>query len=58
MKRDVLSGLMITIGILLSGTVLGLMLGAPMAAAGGFLLIEPRLGEETDILHRIANKTR
>ncbi|SIR56015.1 hypothetical protein SAMN05421858_2818 [Haladaptatus litoreus] len=58
MKRDVLSGLMITIGILLSGTVPGLVLGAPMATAGGFLLIEPRLGKQTDILQRIASKTR
>ncbi|WP_266079367.1 hypothetical protein [Haladaptatus caseinilyticus] len=58
MKRDVLSVLMIVIGVLLSGTVPGLILGAPMATAGCFLLAEPRLGAQSDVLERIASKAR
>ena len=38
MKRDVLAALMILMGSLLGGTVPGLLLGAPMAVAGVFLL--------------------
>ena len=43
MKRDVLAALMILMGSLLGGTVPGLLLGAPMAVAGVFLLAEPRV---------------
>ncbi|WP_433628971.1 hypothetical protein [Halomicrococcus sp. NG-SE-24] len=43
MKRDVLATLMVLMGALLGGTVPGLLLGAPMAVAGAFLLAEPRV---------------
>ncbi len=34
---------MVLMGALLGGTVPGLLLGAPMAVAGAFLLVEPRV---------------
>ena len=43
MKRDVLATLMITIGVLLCGTLPGIAIGAPMTVLGAFWLVEPRL---------------
>ncbi|WP_227353052.1 hypothetical protein [Haladaptatus salinisoli] len=58
MKRDVLSGLMVAIGVLLCGTVPGVVLGAPMAAAGAYWFAEPRLGSGQDVFRRLARQTR
>jgi len=43
MKRDVLSTLMVVLGVLLCGTVPGLFVGAPLAVFGAYSLVEPRV---------------
>jgi len=43
MKRDVLSTLMVVLGVLLCGTVPGLFVGAPLAVLGAYWLAEPRV---------------
>ncbi|WP_458207375.1 hypothetical protein [Haladaptatus sp. NG-SE-30] len=58
MKRDVLSGLTVVIGLLLCGTVPGAVLGVPMAAAGSYWLAEPRLGSRPNVVRRLAEQTR
>ena len=58
MKRDVLSALMVGIGVLLCGTVPGTVVGVPMAALGAYWLAEPRLGGQPDVLRQLAKKAR
>lgn len=58
MKRDVLSGLMVAIGVLLCGTIPGAVLGAPMAATGAYWFAEPRLGSGPDVLRQLARQAR
>ncbi|GAA0222864.1 hypothetical protein ACFFQF_08515 [Haladaptatus pallidirubidus] len=58
MKRDVLSALMVSIGVLLCGTVPGIVIGAPMAALGAYCLAEPRVGSQTDMLRQLGEQTR
>ncbi len=53
-----LSVLLVAIGVLLCGTVPGLFLGAPMATFGAYGLVEPRLGDNPDILTGLAGQTR
>ncbi len=58
MKRDVLSALMVGIGVLLCGTVPGLLIGAPMATLGAYWLAEPRLDSEFDVFRQFGNQVR
>ncbi|WP_150123034.1 hypothetical protein [Haladaptatus sp. R4] len=58
LKRDMLSVLLVAVGILLCGTMPGLALGAPMAALGAYGLAEPRLGDAPDALKGLAGETR
>ncbi|WP_458186396.1 hypothetical protein [Haladaptatus sp. NG-WS-4] len=58
MKRDVLSGLMVVIGLLLCGTIPGAVMGAPMTAAGAYWFAEPRLGSQQNVIRRLAKQTR
>ena len=53
-----LSVLLVAIGVLLCGTVPGLVLGAPMAAFGAYWLAEPRIGEKPDVLTGLAGEAR
>lgn len=53
-----LSVLLVAIGVLLSGTVPGLVIGAPMAALGGYAIVDPRLGDTPDVLGHLAGQTR
>lgn len=55
MKRDVLGALAVAVGVLLCGTIPGLVLGAPMAVFGAFWLIEPRIQSDgmPDSLRRL-----
>ncbi|WP_139025478.1 MULTISPECIES: hypothetical protein [Haladaptatus] len=58
LKRDMLSVLLVAIGVLLSGTVPGLVIGAPMAALGAYAIVDPRLGDTPDVLGHLAGQTR
>jgi hypothetical protein len=58
LKRDILSVLLVAIGILLCGTVPGLVIGAPMAAFGAYVIVEPRLDNSPDVLNHLAGQTR
>ncbi|WP_327050636.1 hypothetical protein [Halomicrococcus gelatinilyticus] len=60
MKRDVLSVLMVVLGVLLSGTVPGLFVGAPLAVFGAYWLAEPRVQTTAvpDTFRTIAGRAR